>query len=76
MVLRHQNGDLVVMKMLAPADNVDTSLEVHRLYMIVIVGVEIVLKIYLSEAYSSSPNNRHPIPSTDKFHCYFIFFIY
>lgn len=39
------------MKILAPADNVDTSLEVHRLYMIVIVGVEIVLKIYLSEAY-------------------------
>lgn len=51
MVLRHQNGDLVVMKILAPADNVDTSLEVHRLYMIVIVGVEIVLKIYLSEAF-------------------------
>lgn len=43
----------MVMKILAPADNVDTSLEVLRLYMIVIVGVEIVLKIYLSEAYSS-----------------------
>lgn len=40
------------MKILAPADNVDTSLEVHRLYMIVIVGVEIVLKIYLSDTLS------------------------
>lgn len=64
------------MKILVLVDNVDILLEVYRLYMIVIVGVEIVLKIYFLEVYFFLLNNRYFILLIDKFYCYFIFFIY
>lgn len=64
------------MKILVLVDNVDILLEVFRLYMIVIVGVEIVLKIYFLEVYFFLLNNRYFILLIDKFYCYFIFFIY
>lgn len=64
------------MKILVLVDNVDILLEVYRLYMIVIVGVEIVLKIYFLEVYFFLLNNRYIILLINKFYCYFIFFIY
>lgn len=64
------------MKILVLVDNVDILLEVFRLYMIVIVGVEIVLKIYFLEVYFFLLNNRYIILLINKFYCYFIFFIY
>lgn len=64
------------MKILVLVDNVDILLEVFRLYMIVIVGVEIVLKIYFLEVYFFLLNNRYIILLINKFYCFFIFFIY
>lgn len=64
------------MKILVLVDNVDILLEVYRLYMIVIVGVEIVLKIYFLEVYFFLLNNRYIILLINKFYCFFIFFIY
>lgn len=71
MVLQHQNGDLVVMKILAPDDNVEISLKVLSLHMI--VDVDIIKDLsFRNRFFLTKQQNRtirHTIISTYKVHC-------